>query len=410
MCSFVSRAAVLAAISVPLACAAAPITLPEALQLAVQRSEAARAGRASVVSAGEAAQAVGQLPDPVLGLSLENWPVTGPDRFTTTRENMTMKRIALSQEWVSAQKRSLRSGAANALVAREAAGVAAATADTRLQAALAYIDVYYAAEAVKLGVLNERHAREALETARARLSSSAGSATDVLAFSSSQGMAEDDTADLRQQLASSSIVLARWTGRTTEDLSAPNVPSAPPEQAFLDAHPVVLAKQRELEAARQDAAVAASNRHPNWTWQVAYGQRTGFSDLVTLGVSIPLPVAPAARQDRDTAAKLALIDKAEAELAEATRAAQAEYRQLASEQQHHIHRIVRYEATVLAPAVQRTAAAVGGYRSGQGSLGMVFEARHAELEARRKLLGMQRDIARMQAQLAFRPVRQEDLQ
>ena len=52
--------------------------------------------------------------------------------------------------------------------------------------------------------------------------------------------------------------------------------------------------------------------------------------MVSFGVSIPIPLSPSERQDRDTAAKLALADKAEADLAEATRAA-GEYRALVSD-------------------------------------------------------------------------------
>ena len=404
------RAAAVAAAVLPLFSLAAPLTLDEALQLATQRSEAARAARASANSASEASRAAGQLPDPVLGVSLENVPVTGPDRFRTTREEMTMKRIGLSQEWISAEKRSLRTTAATAMVAREAASIAAASAGARVQAALAYIDAYYAAEALKLATLNESHAREAMETARARLSSGSGGAQDVLALSSAQGMAEDETADLRQQRVSLNISLQRWIGRAPEELAAPALPKPAGEQAFVDGYPAVVAKRRDIEVARQEAAVTASNRRPNWTWQVAYGQRTGFSDMTTVGVSIPLPVAPGNRQDRETASKLALVEKAEADLVEATREARAEYRQLASEEQHHARRIERYESTVLAPAVQRTATATAAYRSNQANLAMVFEARHAELEARRKLLNLQRELTKMRAQLAFKPLRAEEFQ
>ena len=404
------RAAAVAAAVFPVFSSAAPLTLDEALQLATQRSEAARAARASASSASEVSRAAGQLPDPVLGVSLENVPVTGPDRFRTTREEMTMKRIGISQEWISAQKRSLRIAAATAMAARETASIAVANADARFQAAMAYVDAYYASEALKLTVSNESHAREAMETARARLSSGSGGAQDVLALSSAQGMAEDESADLRQQLASLNISLLRWIGRPPGELAAPLLPKLAGEQAFVDAYPAVVAKRRDVEVARQEAAVAASNRKPNWTWQVAYGQRTGFSDMATVGVSIPLPVAPGSRQDRDTASKLALVEKAEADLAEATRVAQAEYRQLASEEHHHVHRIERYESTVLAPTVQRTAAATAAYRSNQASLAMVFEARHAELEARRRLLNMRRELTRMRAQLAFKPLRAGEVQ
>ena len=72
--------------------------------------------------------------------------------------------------------------------------------------------------------------------------------------------------------------------------------------------------------------------------------------MVSFGVSIPIPVSPSERQDRDTAAKLALADKAEAELAEAKRAASAEYRALASDAQRLQERIERYRPAVVAPA------------------------------------------------------------
>jgi outer membrane protein, heavy metal efflux system len=410
MFPFLLRAAALVAAVFPVFSFAAPLTLDEALRLATQRSEAARAARASAASASETSRAAGQLPDPVLGLSLESLPVTGPDRFSTTRDSFTMKRIGISQEWVSAEKRSLRTAASTAMVARERASFAAANAETRLQTTLAYVDAYYAAEALKLATLNEQHASEAMQTAKVRLASGGGSAQDVLGLTSAQGMAQDDTFDLRQQLESVRIGLVRWIGAPVEELVTPVLPQAPDEQAFVDAYPTTVTKKLEIEVARQDAAVTASNRNPNWTWQASYGQRTGFSDMATIGVSIPLPVAPGSRQDRETASKLALVDKAEAELAEATRAAQAEFRQLVSEQEHHVRRIERYESSVLAPAIQRTATATAAYRSNQASLTMVFDARHAELEARRKLLNMQRELTRMRAQLAFKPLRAQEFQ
>jgi hypothetical protein len=34
----------------------------------------------------------------------------------------------------------------------------------------------------------------------------------------------------------------------------------------------------------------------------------------------------------------------------------------------------------------------------------LFEARHAEVDVQRKLLNLQRDLAKVQAQLAFKPI------
>jgi hypothetical protein len=94
-------------------------------------------------------------------------------------------------------------------------------------------------------------------------------------------------------------------------------------------------------------------------------------------------------------------------MAEATRAAAAEYRALSSDAQRLQQRIERYRGAVAIPAEQRTAAATAAYRSNQAGLVTLFEARHAEVEARRQILQLQRDLAKVRAQLAFRPLSSE---
>lgn len=402
-----SRTALLAAALLPYLATAAPLSLEAALRLAAQRSETARSARAGVLSATEAAHAAAQLPDPTLRIGIDNLPATGPDRFHTTRDSMTMKRIGISQEWLSADKRAARRAAADALVGRETVQVQAAAADTRRQTALAYVDAFYAGESLKLARLMEHHAHEELEASRARLSSAAGNSQDVLALAGARGISEDESADILQQQGAAGVAFQRWVGVPPDELLPPGAIALPSEEAYVAAHPTVAAMQRDVDAARQAAAVAASNRKPNWTWELAYGQRTGYADMVSVGLSIPLPIAPGERQDRDTAAKLALVDKAEADLAEASRAATAEYQALRSDAQRLQQRIDRYRTGVVVPAGQRTAAATAAYRSNQGSLVTLFDARHAEVEAQRKLLTLQRDLARTHVQLAFRPLTTE---
>jgi len=404
MFTFSLRAAALAAAMLPALAVAAPLTLTQALDLAVPRSEATRSARAGVASASEAARAAGQRPDPTLRAGVDNLPVTGGDRFSTTRDSATMRRIGIGQEWVSAEKRAARQAAADAMVSRESASVLATAAEVRLQTALAYLDAYFAGETLKQTTLSEHHVHEELEAAKARLSSSTGSSQEVLAATSARGMAEDESAEVMQQQSAARVALERWVGVPTDELAAPVELAGADEQAFIANHPMVLAAQRDVELARQEAAVAASNRRPNWSWEVSYGQRAGYSDMVSFGVSIPLAVSPAERQDRETASKLALVDKAEASLAEATRSAQAEFRGLASDAQRLSERIQRYQSSVVTPIQQRTAAALAGYRSNQVTLMALFEARHMEVEAQRKLLSLQRDLAKAQAQLAYKPI------
>ena len=401
---FTLRAAALAAALLPLFVEAAPLSLETALDLAVQRSETARSARAGVSSASEAARAAGQLPDPTLRAGVDNLPVTGSDRFNTTRDSMTMKRIGISQEWLSRDKRAARQAAAEASVSREAAQAEAAVAETRLQTALAYLDAFYAAEALKLTTLMEHHAHEELEASRGRLSSSTGNSQEVLMLTGGRGTVEDESAEVRQQQSAANVALQRWVGTQADELSPAALVAVPSEQEFVARHPRVVAMQRDIDVAKQTVAVASSERKPNWTWEVSYGQRTGHSDMVSVGVSIPLQTARDQRQDRETASKLALVDKAEADLAEATRATTAEYLALTNDVQRLQERIERYRAGVVTPAAQRTQTATASYRSNQTNLVTLFEARHAEVTAQRKLLSLRRDLAKTQAQLAFKPL------
>jgi len=404
MLTLTLRKVALALATLPALSAAAPLTLDQALEFALQRSEATRSARAGVASAAQAARAAGQLPDPTLSVGVDNLPVTGAERFSTTADSMTMKRIGVSQEWLSSEKRAARQSAAQAAVERETVLEQSARAQTRLQTALAYLDAYYAAETLKLTTLTEHHLHEELEAAKGRLISAAGNSQEVLAMTSARGAAEDESQEVRQIEATAVLVLQRWIGRQPDELAPPVLGSTVDEPAYVASHPGVLAARRDVDVARQEATLAATNVKPNWSWQVSYGQRTGLSDLVSFGVSIPLPVSPAERQDREAASKLALVDKAEASLTEATRAATAEYRSLASDHQRLAERIERYRLGVLGPAQQRTQAALAGYRSNQVSLLTLFEARHSEVEVQRKLLALRRELSKTQAQLAFKPL------
>ena len=70
----------------------------------------------------------------------------------------------------------------------------------------------------------------------------------------------------------------------------------------------------------------------------------------------------------------------------------------------HTHQ--RLEEAGLRVGVSFTSAALAAYRSNQLALTAVFEARHAEVEAQRKLLALQRDLVRTQAQLNLKPIAQ----
>ena len=100
---------------------AAPLTLDQALQQAVQSYPALAAQQARVDAARQARIPADQLPDPKLGIGIDNFPISGPMANSLTADFMTMQRISVMQEVPNADKRRARRDSAEARVAQASA-------------------------------------------------------------------------------------------------------------------------------------------------------------------------------------------------------------------------------------------------------------------------------------------------
>ena len=99
-------------------------------------------------------------------------------------------------------------------------------------------------------------------------------------------MTEDDSDEVRQQQSEAVVALQRCVGIPVDELAPPVVSPPSTEAEFVSHDPSLVVIRRDVDVAKQAAAARASERTPNWTWQVSYGQRTGYSDMVSIGVSI----------------------------------------------------------------------------------------------------------------------------
>src|SRR5207248_9482867 len=75
-----------------------------------------------------------------------------------------------------------------------------------------------------------------------------------------------------------------------------------------------LALERREALARAGAEAARADRRPDWSVELVYSQRgIGYSNMVTLELTVPLEIRRASRQDQRLAAKLAEASQAKAE-------------------------------------------------------------------------------------------------
>lgn len=399
----------LAALLASLAHAAdAPLTLAEAQRLALGRSQLVVAQDAAVAAAKESAVAAGQLKDPVLRLGLENFPVSGPDAGSFTKDSMTMARIGVMQEWTSAAKREARGERYLREVERAQAEKSVAQAAVVRDAALAWIDRYYADASA--AIVGEQIAEATLEIENAELAyrSGRGSQGDIFAARGARAALIEKASEAKRRTASATTMLARWIGAAAQaPLAAPpDFASVPYDRATLDSalghHPQIAALSRQEALAAAEVALARAEREPDWSFEVAYQQRgPSYGNMMSVGVSIPLPWDRANRQDREVAAKLAIAEQTRAQREDALRAHVAEVQAMLEEWASGRERLAIFADSILPLARERTAAAVTAYRGGKGTLSDVLAARRNELDVRRDALALERDTARLWAQLSF---------
>lgn len=397
------------AISVLAQAAEAPLTLPEAQRRAVERSRQLAAQDSAVAASREMAAAAGQLPDPTLKFGIDNLPINGADRFSVTRDFMTMRRIGVMQEFTRQEKRRLRAARFEREADRGLAEKDLALAAIQRDTAIAWLETFYL-ERVRAAFAEQAgETRLEIEAAEGAYRSGRGSQADVLAAQSSRVMIEDRLSELGRRIRNARATLARWIGETaaTDALAGEPVLDSVPVHAHgleqqLQRHPNIAAMTEEVAVMEADAGLARTNKRADWSWEVVYQQRgPEFSNMVSIGVAIPLQWDQKNRQDRELAAKLALVDKARAQRDEALRQHVAEVQAMLNEWENGRERLNRYRRELVPLAHARTQAVVSAYRGGKGDLTAVLAARRNEIDVRTQSLQLEMDTARVWAQLRY---------
>ena len=401
-------AVLLPVLAVSTAQAQATLTLDDAQRVAVERSRQIAAQDAAIAASREMAVAARRLPDPVATIGVNNLPVDGPDRFSLTRDFMTMRSVGVMQEFTREAKRDARAERLLRQADQSRAEKELATVNVRRDTALAWLDRYYSEAMAVVVAEQSRQARLEIEAAENAYRNGRGNLADVLAARSALTMLDDRASELGRRAATARIALSRWIGDLASEPLAgkPSIDVIHLDPATLDTdlqhHPdlTVLARKEDLAAA--DVRVAEADKKTDWTVALMYSQRgPAFSNMVSLNVSVPLQWDQKNRQDREIAARLAMLDQARAEREDMTRAHTAEIRAMIAEWQNNRERMTRYTNDLLPLAIERTQAMLGAYRTAKANAGDVLLARRNEIDVRLQALQLEAEIARMWAQLEF---------
>src|SRR5882672_10261158 len=188
------------------------LTLADAQRRAVARSQQLVGQDSAIAASREMAVAAGQLPDPVLKAGIDNLPVSGEDRFSLTRDFMTMRRIGVMQELTRGEKRDLRAQRFEREAEKSVAEKAAATASIERGTALAWLDRYYAEAMLKVVSGQIVQVRGEIGAAEAVYRGGRGSQADVIGAHGTLAALEDKASEWRRRVLVGKTNLARWIG------------------------------------------------------------------------------------------------------------------------------------------------------------------------------------------------------
>ena len=403
-----AAALVAAFLSLP-AWAAEPLTLAQAQALAVGRSQQLAANNASIAASRQMAVAAGQLPDPVLKLGVDNLPVNGPDRLSLSRDFMTMRRIGLMQEIPRAEKRQLRAERFEREADRTRAESQLNIANIHRETATAWIERFYTQQMRELVQRQIQETKLQAQTAEAGFGVGRSSQADVFAARAALVMLEDRVSQIDKQERNAALMLARWVGPAAAERPVAGVPAWQSSrfdegslEEHIQFHPDLIMLRAQIEAAQTEARLAQANKKADWSVEAMYSQRgSAYSNMVSIGVSIPLQWDQKNRQDREVAAKLAMVDEARAKYEEILRNHDAEVRSLLNDWRNGKNRVARYQNELVPLARQRSEASLTGYRTGKADLAATLLARREEVDARMQALTVEMETARAWAQLNF---------
>ena len=389
--------------------AAAPsLSLGEAQRIARGDAPQIDAQAAALRAAQQASVSAGEQADPKLILGIDNIPTDGADRFNLTRESMTMRKIGVMQEFTRDEKLKLRGDLAGAQVQKEAAILSLTRLNLRRDVALAWIDRHFAERQLELVKELSRESELQVTSAEATLAGGKGRAADPFAARLAVAQLADRTTEAERNIARAQANLTRWIGNAAKQpLDTPPAfdQLAHPHQeltADLDNHPH-LAMYAPLQAmADSEMKLADAAKRPDWSLEVMYAVRgPAYSNMLSIGVRIDLPIFQSRRQDPAVASKLALVEQVRAQAEDAKRAHAAEIETMLADWNAAKARLQRYTDQLLPLAVGRTAVSLASYRGGNGDLGPVLEARKGEIETRLNYVMAQNELARAWAQLNF---------
>jgi len=377
-----------------------------ALAIAERESPDLAAQNAGIDAARAASVAAGRWPDPKLLVGIENLPATGVGQWSLNHEVMTMQKVGVMQDIPNGSKRRAQAEVATQAIDRAEAERRVKLIGVRSAAALAWLDRFYLE---RRGALLDELDRENLlfaENVQAQLVGGKGMPADTVVPKQEAAEIADRRDELSASLAKAKFALRRYVGAAADDPLAGDAPlfaiDAEHLRAHVHEHPELAVFVPMLAMARGEVHEAEAMKKPDWGVQLAYAKRgPQLSDMVSMQVTVGLPLFANHRQNPQIAAKRQAVNKLNAErdamLRDHTQVLESDL----ADYDTLTRQLARMQTTWIPLAQQKVDLQFASYSAGNGDLNAVLTARRELIAERLKQLDLDSQRAAAAARLYF---------
>jgi outer membrane protein TolC len=371
---------------------------------AIDASPIIAAARARADAAAARVGPAGARPDPMLMAGVQNFPLSEPG----FADFMTMKMIGVTQTIPWPGKLSGRVSIADEELAGARAAVVGAQRSVAREVRTLYYDLAFTTRALDVVTRTQGVVAAMIPVTETRYASGSGSQSEILRMRVETARLANEAAMLveerRATLTELNALLERPADTPVGDAAIPiaiaraaiadSARSITFESASLGARvkgspiPTVdsllalavrngaALKEHEAMMRAQHARVALARRErlPDVDVSLQYGQRSGFADMVTAVVSVPIPLQKHRKQDADVSAAEADLRALEAEHMVALNELRAKLARLDGALERDRTQLALYVRSILPQARASLASASAGYQAGRVEFATLIDA------------------------------------
>ncbi len=384
------------------------LTMDDFVQQVLDRNPALAADQAAINAGLLRVPQAGALPDPMVGFSLMNIPVT---TFRFNQEPMTMKQLTATQGFPAPGVLGARTAVAEAGVEIAESQLTVTREQLAQTAKRAFLDLYFLDESVSIATENQALLQQFVKNAETRYMTGRGIQQDVLKAQLEHSRLTERLIILEEKrvglVSRINALRDRPAGTPIADLVLPGrMPDLPAVDELAE-----VAGKRNPSIARSRAMVdqrgtaielAIRLRRPSWSISTAYAQRDGGRrDLITGMVGVQIPIYAGRKQDMAVEEARSRLAEANYRLRNVQLQVESAIEKLASELRRSRRIMELYAEQIIPQAEGVLTSALSGYRVEQVDFLTLIAAQttlfNYQLEAVRVTTEYHRQLADLEA-------------